>query len=131
MPNYSLVELHNRFLEDRKFDRIYKEWIRSGYDKQFKPSLDRIDCMKPYTLKNLHILSWAENRYKQRMEFKRIRARTVLMKKGDEIIRKFKSVSHAVRETGLHQGNISSCLHNKRITVGGYKFIYENPSQSE
>lgn len=45
----------------------------------------------------------------------------------NEIVKTFKSVSHVVRETGLSQGNISSCLHNRRMYCGGYKWSYENP----
>ena len=128
---YTLKELHDKFLDDKQFDRIYKEWVKRGYDKQFKPSIDRIDCLKDYTLKNIHILTWAENRYKQRFEFKRIRARKVLQIMGNATINVFNSVSHAVKYTGLGQGNISSCLHGKRNYCGGYKWqyfdIHENP----
>lgn len=124
---YSLEELHQKFLKDKRFDRLFKEWIKSGYDIQFRPTIDRINCMKGYILKNIQCSTWAENRYKQRMEFKRIRARIVYQLLGNEIIRTFKSVSHAVKETGLSQGNLSSCLNGKRKHCGGYKWSYEKP----
>ncbi len=127
-PNYTLGDLHNKYLTDGKFSRLYNEWVRSGYQKQYKPTLDRIDCKKPYSLDNIHPLSWAENRYKQRWELKRTRARKVFMLKGDNVVKEFNSVTEAVRKTGLHQGNISSCLSGKRKTTGGYKFSYENPN---
>lgn len=126
MPSYTLEQLQSKFINDKKFNRIFIEWVKSNYNKQFKPSLDRINCLKPYSLDNIQILTWAENRYKQRMELKIIRGKSVLMVMGNKIIAKYKSVTDAVRKTGLSQGNISSCLHGKRITCGGYKFIYEN-----
>ena len=46
---FTLKEFHKRFLTDRKFKRLFKEWENSSYDKQLKPSLDRTDPRKPYT----------------------------------------------------------------------------------
>ena len=126
-PNYSLQELHDKFLDDNKFNRIFREWVRSGYSKEAKPTIDRIDCLKPYKKDNIQVLNWAENRYKQRFEFKRIRAKKVYKVVGNRVVNIYKSVSHAVRETGIHQGNISSCLNGRRKTAGGYRWSYENP----
>jgi len=124
---YSRFELMDKFSGNRKFLDIYNRWVKSGYCKQFKPSIDRIDCLKNYTLDNIQCMTWAENRYKQRFEFKRIRAKRVWMVMGNRVVKIFNSVSHAVKETGLHQGNISSCLHGKRQYCGGYKWQYEQP----
>jgi hypothetical protein len=87
--------------------------------------------MKGYELNNIQILTWAENRYKQRFELKRIRARDVYMILDNKIIKVFKSVSNAVRATGLAQGNISSCLTGKRKTCGGYSWSYDNPENPD
>lgn len=124
---YKLRELHSRFLNNKKFDRLFKEWIKSEYDKQFKPTIDRINYKIPYTLKNIHCLSWSDNRYKQRMELKAIRARVVYMIKGDSAINIFPSQRSAIRISGLNQSGISMCLNGKRKTCGGYKWSYENP----
>lgn len=124
---YSLVEFQEMFINDVRFNRLYGEWISSGYNYQLRPTVDRINCKKGYTLDNIHCLTWAENRYKQRMEFKLIRARTVYMVVGNRIVKMFKSVTDAVRKTGLHQGNISSCLNGNRKTCGGYSWSYQNP----
>jgi hypothetical protein len=130
---YTLKELHEKFLHDKKFNRIYEEWVNSGYDLQFKPTIDRINCKKTYTIENIQILSWSENRYKQRMELKLIRAKPIAMLKGDVVVEKFKSVSDAVRKTGLSQGNISSCLTGKRKTCDGYmwRYVIGNIHESE
>lgn len=124
MVNYSLRELHNKFLADSKFIRLWREWIKSHYDKQYKPSIDRIDCKKDYTLANIHCMTWAENRYKQRMEFKRIRAKTVYQLMGTIIVNTYRSISHAVKITGLNQSGISNCVNNKGKTCGGYRWRY-------
>ena len=128
---YTLNQLHSKFLNDRRFLRLVDEWVKSGFNKQLKPTIDRINCMKDYTLNNIQILTWAENRYKQRFELKRIRARDVYMLLDNKIIQIFKSVSNAVRITGLSQSNISSCLNGRRRTCGGYEWSYENPELLE
>lgn len=121
---YTLKQLHHSFLFNEKFLRLFLEWEKKNYDKQYKPTIDRIDCKKHYTLTNIHCLTWAENRYKQRMEFKRIRAKEVKQIMGNKIIKRYKSVSHAVKETGLNQSGISLCLHGRRQFCGGYKWSY-------
>ena len=127
VPTYTLEQLQNKFLNKRTFRRIYLKWRGSNYDMQLKPSIDRIDCLKPYSLENIQVLTWAENRYKQRFELGRIRARAVYCLAGGALVATYKSVTEAVRATGLHQGNISSCLHGARKTCGGYVWSYQNP----
>lgn len=121
---FTLNEFHEKYLNDKKFIRLYDEWVSHNYNIQYKPTIDRIDCLKDYSFDNIHLLTWSENRYKQRMEFKRIRARKIYALKENEIVMQFKSVSDAVRKTGLHQGNISSCLSKKRKYCGGYLWVY-------
>ncbi len=124
---YTLEELHNKFLNDRKFIRLMEEWKKNRYDKKYKPTIDRIDCKKPYTLTNIQCLTWTENRYKQRMELKRIRAKKVYQITGNKIVDVHSSVTRAVKKTGLCQSGISMCLNGKRKYCGGYRWSYENP----
>ena len=128
--DYTLKELHLKFLEDRKFNRLFNEWIKSKYDKQFRPSIDRINSKKHYTLKNIHMLTWAENRFKQTME-RRSRKGKVCQIFGNEVIKIFKSQREAVKKTGLNQSGISNCLTNKRKYCGGYKWEYLNENLIE
>lgn len=126
VPAYSLTRLHELFLNDNKFNRLFNEWVSNGYNKQFKPTIDRISCKLPYTEENIQVLSWADNRYKQRMETNIFRATPIVQKMGDLVIREFKSVKDAVIKTSLSQGNISSCLTGKRKTCGGYNWEYKS-----
>jgi hypothetical protein len=121
---YSLEDLHIKFLTDAKFDRLYKEWIKSNYNKEFKPTIDRINCKEIYTMKNIQCISWKDNRYKQRMETNIFRSKKIVCIKENKVVNIFSSVSNAVRKTGLMQGNISACLTKRRKTCGGYKWIY-------
>ena|SRR5690606_31735679 len=111
------------FSKCSKFDRLFLEWEKSNYDKQYKPSIDRINNKKGYDISNIHWLTWAENRYKQTME-RRCRKGKVAMIMGDNVVKIFKSQREAVIHTGLPQGNISSALNGKRKYCGGYKWEY-------
>lgn len=123
---YSLKEFQDRFIDDKTFKKLYDEWVKHNYNKQYKPTIDRIDCFGTYNFKNIHWLSWADNRYKQRMELKRIRSRKVLMLKDGEVVREFNSQRQAIIETSLSQGNLSSCLNGRRKYCGGYEWKYKD-----
>lgn len=128
----NIVEFDLDFIHDfsncKKFDRLYREWVKSKYNKQLKPSIDRISNSKGYLKNNIQWLTWAENRYKQNME-RRNRSPMVGQILNGEIIRVYKSQRDAVIKTGVSQGNMSSVLTGKRKYSGGYGwiYIYETP----
>ena len=124
--DYTLKQLHARFLNDSRFDRLFNEWVKSGYNKQFKPTVDRIYYKKPYTLRNIHCMTWADNRYKQRMEMKDVKARKVCMVVNGRIAKTFESQRKAISETGISQSNISRALNSKYSTAGGCRWEYKD-----
>lgn len=132
MKHRHFVGFNSSYLHDfskcGKFDRLFKEWEKSNYNKQYKPSIDRISCKKGYEVGNIQWLTWAENRYKQTME-RRARKGKVAQCMGNKIIKIYKSQREASIKTGLSQGNLSEAMNGKRGLCGGYnwKFIYEDP----
>jgi len=134
MKSRNLVEFDLEWLHEfsdcKKFNRLFNEWVKSSYKKEFKPSIDRILNGKGYTKDNVQWLTWSENRYKQIME-RRCRKGPVLQMQGDKLIRKHKSQRAAVISTGITQANISACLNGKRSNAGGYSWSYENPELLE
>lgn len=125
MPDFTLIEFHSKYLNDTKFNRLFVEWELSGYQKNKKPSVDRINNKLPYTLRNINFMTWGDNRFKQSME-RRVRGKyNSLMKKDGVLINVFKSVRDAVRKTGLNQSGISCCLVKKYKHTGGFEFEYD------
>ena len=64
-PNYTLGELREWIKEQPRFDKMYSDWVESGYDKWLKPSPDRLDDKLTYSFSNLQLLTWRENLDKQ------------------------------------------------------------------
>lgn len=129
---FSLMEFHNNWLNDKKFIRLFNEWVKSNYSKQLKPSLDRINSKTGYSMSNTHMITWAENRFKQSaFDGKRGRKPPVLQLLGTKIVKRFLSQRHVVKELGLSQGNLSAVLNGKRNHINGFRFIYENPELLE
>ena len=119
---FDLNYLHE-FANSKKFDRLFIEWCKSNYDKQFKPTIDRISNKRGYMKNNIQWLSWSDNRFKQNME-RRCRKGAVIQMMGDKVVNRFTSQREAVIKTNISQGNMSAVLNGKRSTCGGYKFIY-------
>lgn len=130
--SFTLKEFHKKYLEDKLFLKLHKEWLKSGCNIQLKPSLDRTNCKLGYTFENTKIMTWAENRFKQSaVDGKLGRKPPVIQLLNNKIIKKFQSQRHVVKELGISQGNLSAVLNGKRNHINGYKFIYENPELLE
>ena len=126
--DFSLLEFQNTFLTNEKYLRLFNNWSKSGYKKQLRPSLDRIDSKKHYSFDNVQMLTWAENRFKQSaLDGKRGRKPAVLQMLGDKVIKRFSSQRMAIKQLGINQGDLSMVLNGRRKTVNGYNFLYENP----
>jgi hypothetical protein len=126
--DFSLHEFHKAYLNSKEFLKLFKEWEKSGYNLQLKPSLDRTNPKKHYFFGNIKMMTWAENRLKQsQYDGKLGRKPAVLQMVGDKIVQRYPCQRVAVLKTGLSQGCMSMVLNGKRKTAGGYKFIYENP----
>lgn len=128
--NFSLSDFHRMFLEDPKYLFLFNGWVSSRYNKQLKPSIDRIDSTKDYLVSNIQMLTWAENRFKQSaLDGKRGRKSAVLQILGDKVVNRFPSQRHAVRQLGISQSNLSKVLNGKGKTAGGYGFVWEHPRE--
>ncbi len=119
---FDLQWLHD-FAQCKKFDRLFSEWERSGHQKKFKPTIDRISRKHSYMKNNVQWLSWGENRFKQTMERRRRKGPVAQIKDG-KVIEIHRSQREAVRATGICQSGISMTLLGSRSHAGGYSWAY-------
>lgn len=132
LPNYTKYELGIWCKSQKLWSKLLCDWVNSGYKTELIPSIDRLDDYKPYTLDNIQLMTWAENKAKGHKDRKEGRnnkqSKAVLQYTlNGEIIKEHYSIAHAVKNTGIHKGNIWSCCKGSRYrkTAGGYKWAYK------
>lgn len=119
-------------ISDDKFIYIFDVWVKSNYDKNLKPSVDRTDHYKGYNFDNMTWMFWEDNKKKSFREVGDKKQKPILMLKNNEVVGRFKSVDDARYFLNMKSnGNISMCLAGKRNSVKGYRFIYVNPELLE
>jgi hypothetical protein len=54
-PAYTFEELYNWILSQSHFKKLYDRWVESGYKKDLRPSIDRLDDSKGYSFDNIQL----------------------------------------------------------------------------
>jgi len=67
-PTYSKDELGFWVNSQENFEDLFCSWENSGYLKSLKPSIDRLDDYKSYTLENIQLVTWEQNNKKKGRE---------------------------------------------------------------
>lgn len=131
MPNYTLQDLRDRYINDEKFIYLYNNWVANGYKRDDVPSLDRKNDNLPYTLDNLRIVRFRINykkanrdaksgKLKKTRHCKKVYQHTLEGK----LLKDFVSASQAARELGLSQGHISTNCRGEIKSASGYIFSF-------
>jgi len=112
-----------------EYHLLYDVWESSDYDTNLAPSCDRVDDYKPYTIHNIRLGTWENNRanhHSARKAGKNNKAskRTVQLSSGGEYLSEFASSSEAGRCTKIAVASISACCRGERLSAGGYKWRY-------
>jgi len=130
LPNYTKEELFIWATNQDLFYVLYNNWIKGNYTKELVPSFDRLDDYKPYTLDNLQLMTWAENKKKGEKDKinginnKQSRAVVGTHKETNKIL-KFHSMMEASRITGTYVSNISKNCSGKLKSANGYIWSYK------
>jgi len=128
---YEIEELREWLFSQELYHKLYAEWVESGYNKGFVPSVDRIDDYKGYTFDNIQLMSFSENAKKAVTDIKagrnmKISKGFVQIGKDGNVINTFHSGQEASRVTGVDRGNITRCANGKSNTAGGFKWRHTN-----
>lgn len=62
-PNYSVRQLLNWLLQQPNLIDLIEGWKASGFNKNLTLSADRLDNSKSYSLDNIQLTTWNQNRY--------------------------------------------------------------------
>lgn len=119
-PKYTKEELR-LWVENQKhiFIKLMEEWADSDFSKWKKPSVDRLDDTKGYSLDNIRLCSWETNYKKQ----KAIESQPVAQyDKDGNFIASFDSYSEASKITGVTLSNVARCSKGIRKSAGGFVF---------
>ena len=129
--DYDLNQLRNWLFTQFKFHDLYTIWKESNYDKQIKPSIDRIDDYKGYSFENIQLMTWGDNATKGRDDIRNginnkmnIAVVKTEISTGKEI--EYYSISQAARETKALASKICLVCKGKRKTAAGYEWRYKN-----
>ena len=126
-PTYTFEQLAARFENDPLFKKLFRAWVASGFKRPLTPSIDRIDCKKPYSLGNIQIMTQAENANKSYWEWKyrNVRSKPVIQIKDGVTINRFISLGEAARKSPLSKSALQ-----RRIRIG-IEWQYESSRRNQ
>lgn len=97
------------WLYENNFGEMYSEWVKSGFQSQKKPSVDRINSIKGYSFDNIRLVTWHDNADANSKDREmglgasgRV-CKAVLKMDGDmNILMEYQSFQAAKRDAGYH-----------------------------
>ena len=130
-PHYTKEQLSEWLHNQPEFTELYDNWVNSGYLKHLKPSIDRLDDYKPYTISNIRLVTWGENNDRYSSDIKNgintKCTRAVLQYDLDRrLINEYFSMAHAARVNNLLANGIRKCCIGEYKTSGGFIWRYKN-----
>jgi len=129
LPTYTIEWLSLWLKGQPLFYLLYDEWVKSGYDKYLKPSVDRLDDELSYTILNIQLMSWRENKNKYDSDRKngidKKQNKKVLQFSKDNIfVASYFSLSNASLKTGVSESCISNSCNGKTKYASGFIWKY-------
>jgi hypothetical protein len=126
-PQYTKQELKQWLESNKDFTSIWKRWVESEYKTELKPSIDRLDSNKTYSLDNIQVVTWEENRRLGRIYTTEKQRKSVLKRdiKTGSLLCEYLSINEACRQTGVDTSSITKNLKGERKTAGGYLWEYK------
>lgn len=129
-PSYTKKWLEKWLLLNPEFHRLYDIWVISGYDTDFKPSVDRLDDYIGYTEYNIQLTTWGKNREKSyffRKTGKNNKTNKSVSKYNIDNIHicDYFSIAEAGRRNNVDYRAVSDCCRKKIKSVNGFIYKYK------
>ena len=113
------------------FIELFNAWVKSDYDTDSRPSIDRINNNQCYTFDNMQILTWKQNNAKGIEERTGISRPNRCSRKpveqfsvNGEYIQTFASLTEAAKSINGCTGSICECCKGIRGKHKGFKWRY-------
>lgn len=124
-PEYTKEEFLEWLISQKKFHKLYNNWVKSGYEKNLSPSVDRLNDYKGYSFDNIQVLTWQENMAKGHKDAKEgvnNKQNKIVLQftKDGEFVSQYHSGMEAERQTGINNGYISNVCLGKLKCAGGF-----------
>ena len=131
MPSYSKKELKDWILNNSKFKSLYEKWVKENYSNDLKPSIDRLNDYNGYSIDNIQLITWAENRDKNYFDMKNgintKQSKSICQYSLEGLfIKEYHSINNANIETNVSSSSISKCCSGIYGNAGGFKWEYNN-----
>lgn len=123
-PKYTKKELVLFLKNNNKFKEIYDNWVKSGYQRGLRPSLDRIKENIGYSFDNIEITTWKANNHKSFEDNKKNNTKEVIQFKNGIEIKRYYSASEAHRQTKINRGHINEVCRAERGQAGGFYWSF-------
>ena len=130
LPNFSKDEFID-WAYKNNFEKLYQDWVNSGFKKDKSPSVNRLDNYKSYVFNNLELVTWYENNQKGNIDRKngtfKVNHKPVLQFDLDyNFIAEYVSINEASRINKINDYTITLVCKKIRKTAGGYIWKYKN-----
>ena len=119
-PSYNLNELRKWVYSNSNFKELYSTWVASGYEKDKRPSVDRLDNNLGYTFDNIQLVTWYENNNKQ---YKANEKTVYVYFVASNIIKVFNSLKHVSKFLGVKSNTVSGGIKYGSV-VSKYHRLY-------
>lgn len=121
-PKFTKVQL-TKWLYDNGFQKLYDDWVNSGYNRWKKPSCDRLDDSEGYSFDNMRLVTWKENHDKNKKELEKKSRKAIQQVDLDGAVTKeWESIAQARRELGFE---VKNALKRRNLAVDGYYYEYK------
>lgn len=123
LPEFSKQDLID-WLNENGFQNLWAEYEKVGYEKDIRPSIDRVDDYKGYSFDNMQLITWKENQIKGVNGVKhhknchnRQNRKSVNLFKDGKFIKSFDSLIDCADFLGCHKVSVSRCLTGRRKSI--------------
>lgn len=119
-PAYTQQELFDWMWTQPHALALYEEWQASGYAQDNKPSVDRLDDYKPYTLDNIRLIPWGDHKERYYQDAKDgINTKTCISVDQYTLSGDFIKTHHSYNSAARAVGGLMSNIRNvaEQITV--------------